>query len=74
MSEIDNKEMARLLRGAEEEIRLLRRVNEVLEAKVQTMELFATVLHTRPAERGGGMAEDIAWKLGRAAEALEAAA
>lgn len=57
-----------MLQGAEE-IRHLRRTNEILSAKV---DLFAQVLNTQPATRGVGMTEDIAWKLEKRAAGLVA--
>lgn len=63
--------MKNLLRDAAREIRDLRRRNEILSAKVETMELFACVLHTQPAHRPEGATVDIAWKLESAAEELE---
>ena len=56
-------EMTDLLQDARAEILHLRRRNEVLAAKVEMIELFACVLHTRPAVPVEGMGEDIAWKL-----------
>ena len=52
-----------LLAKARDEIRSLRRANEVLSAKVEVMDLFACVLHTTPATRGHGEGEDVAWAL-----------
>lgn len=54
-----------LLLQAAAEIRQLRRVNEILQAKVDTMDLFAMVLVTQPTRQSIGMGEDIAWKLER---------
>ena len=56
------------LKTAVEEIRWLRHQNELLAAKVDTMELFALVLRTRPeyAPRGEGV--DIAHELERIIE------
>lgn len=53
----------RLLTDAMEEIRHLRRVNEVLGAKVEMIDLFKTVLHTRPDYDRRGYGEDVAWKI-----------
>jgi len=61
-----------LLRDAAAEIRALRRHNEILEAKVGVMELFACVLHTTPAQRHEGAAVDIAWELDERATKVEA--
>lgn len=38
--------MKHLLNAAADEITILRRQNEILNAKVEVMELFACVLHT----------------------------
>lgn len=55
-----------LLLEAEAEIRELRRQNEILGAKVEVMNLFATVLHTQPAGYGPmGASECVASKLRR---------
>jgi hypothetical protein len=50
-----------LLLRAQHEILDLRRHNEVLQAKVDTMDLFALVLRTTPAHQTIGMGEDVAW-------------
>ena len=55
--------MKELLQEAREEIVSLRRRNEILGAKVEMIDLFACVLHTRPEFPSRGMAEDVAWKL-----------
>ena len=51
------------MRAAAEEIRSLRRRNEILEAKVEVMNLFAVTLHSSPAYPSVGMGEDAAWLL-----------
>jgi len=62
-----------MLEGAAE-IERLRRQNEVLHAKVGTMELCAAFLYGKPgSEVSHGMAEDIAWKLRKQAENIEPA-
>ncbi len=53
------------LKTAVEEIRWLRRQNELLTAKVSTMELFALTLNTRPAYDSQPMSVDIAHELDR---------
>ena len=58
MNDLEN-----LLRNAREEILRLRRGNELLSAKVEMIDLFACVLHTRPASHSVGMSEDVAWAL-----------
>jgi len=52
-----------LLGEAKSEILNLRRRNEILSAKVEVMESFMQVLHTRPAERVEQAAVDIAWQI-----------
>lgn len=54
-----------LLQRAQDEILMLRRSNEVLRAKVETMDLFALVLRTEPNYPQTGMSEDVAWLLGK---------
>lgn len=61
-----------LMLRASEEIRMLRRRNELLEAKVGTMELFATVLNTRPWAPSQGYGEDIVWRIEKALQEAEA--
>lgn len=56
-------EEQRLLMQASEEIRGLRRENEILRAKVGVMEFFQVVLHTSPAYPSQGMGEDVVWKM-----------
>ena len=59
-----------LMQRAAKEIRELRRQNELLAAKVETMNLFAQVLHTAPFFPAQGATVDIAWELdGRVAAA-----
>lgn len=58
----------RLLIDAQQEILALRRRNELLEAKVSTMELFGLALKTLPASQSRVETVDIAWKLARAIE------
>lgn len=67
-------EMKRAMGMAVEQIRRLRHENEVLRAKVETMELLAGFLHAQmPSLRGGGMEEDAAWLLQRELEKMEKA-
>jgi hypothetical protein len=61
-----------ILTEATHEIHRLRRQNEILNAKVEVMELFACVLHTSPAQHGNCMAVDIAWQMEKEAERLKA--
>lgn len=57
-----------LLTEAAQEIRQLRQKNEILNAKVEVMELFACVLHTSPAQHIRVMAIDIVHQLEKEAE------
>lgn len=68
---MNDHEMSALLLQAHTEIVNLRRANELLRARVDTMDLFATVLFTQPYQVSQGMAEDVAWKLRKAMTALE---
>lgn len=65
--------MKHLLIGAREEIRRLRQDNEILGAKVETMELLGAMFMSRPLERGGAYAPDIAWELDEQIREIEAA-
>lgn len=58
-------EIEELLRNAQHEITMLRRANEVLGAKVETMDLFASIFRTQPASDGRGMTVDIVWLLNK---------
>jgi hypothetical protein len=62
----------RAMRMAVEEIRSLRRRNEILEAKVEVMNLFGVVFHTQPTYPTQGMGEDAAWLLEREIERANA--
>lgn len=61
----------RTMQQAAEEIRQLRRENEILGAKVEVMELFGLVFRTQPNYGNRGMSEDVVWKIERAIEAHE---
>lgn len=58
---MDDQERA--MRMAIDTIKDLRRRNEILEAKVEVMNLFAVTLHSHPAYPTQGMGEDAAWLL-----------
>jgi hypothetical protein len=64
--------MKNLLLNAKQEIEYLRRDNEVLRAKVETMDLFALVLRTEPKFRMQGGSPDVAWELGEHIKKIEA--
>jgi hypothetical protein len=59
-----------ILNNAKHEIVTLRRENEILRAKVEMIELFALVLHTKPAHHSQGMGEDIVWKISKHLEEM----
>lgn len=63
--------MKQLLISAEQEIVSLRRSNEILRAKVDTMDLFALVLKTTPNHPSYGAGEDVAWSLRSAINDIE---
>lgn len=65
--------MKHLLIDAKAEIERLRRENEILHAKVSTMEMFATVLHTNPSYPPMGACVDVAWELGKKIAVIEEA-
>jgi len=62
--------MKHLLQHAQDEIRTLRRANEVLGAQVEAMEFMKALYYAQP-HRSGGMAPDIDWELGRAIEEID---
>jgi hypothetical protein len=64
--------MKDLLNDARDEIISLRRENEILRAKVDTMELLAGFLHAQLPVRNIGMTEDVAWKLQKEIDKINA--
>lgn len=60
-----------LLLHAQSEILTLRRHNEILQAKVDTMDLFGLVLRTQPQYQSMGMGEDIAWLIDKEVQEME---
>ena len=54
-----------LLTDAAAEIKMLRRQNEILGAKVEMIDFFAMVLHTKPAERTECASPDVVWQIER---------
>jgi len=60
-----------LLLNAQHEILGLRRRNEVLQAKVDTMDLFALVLRTSPSYQSVGMGEDVAWLIDKEIQEID---
>ena len=65
---MDDKE---LLVNAMHEIRDLRRCNEILRAKVEMIDLFATVLGTTAYRPSQGMSPDVAWFLQKKIDEIE---
>lgn len=65
-------ELQSLLVQAREEILSLRRRNELLEAKVEMIDLFACVLHSQPARQSQGAGLDLAWALQKKIDELNA--
>jgi hypothetical protein len=61
--------MKHLLMDAKEEILSLRRRNEILEAQVGVVVVFAAALGLKRNEQG--MAEDVAWKLQKKIDELD---
>ncbi len=68
---MNNEELQSDLNEAIHEIQSLRRRNEILSAKVDTMELMATFLFTRPVENPQECSLDIAYALGKHIEKLK---
>jgi hypothetical protein len=64
-------ELQILLRSAANEIRDLRRRNELLNAKVEMIDLFACVLQTQAASRSVGASPDVAWALDKKVDELQ---
>jgi hypothetical protein len=58
--------------AARMEILQLRRTNEVLQAKVDTMDTLTAFLFARVQERSQGMTVDVAWELQREIDAFDA--
>lgn len=61
-----------LLQDAEVEIQGLRRRAEILQAKVDTMDLMACMLFTAPHQPVQGMSPDVAWQLRKKIDEIEA--
>jgi hypothetical protein len=70
-SKMDNREIVDALRQASHEIQYLRRQNEVLGAKVETMELLGRFLHAQVRERSEGATVDIVWTMERLIQRIE---
>lgn len=71
---MNRNEILNLLKRGQETILRLRRANEILGAKVETMETMRLFLMSEPRLPGTGAEVDIAWEMGRAADELEAEA
>lgn len=57
------KDEERMFQEAVNEIRSLRRQNELLSAKVDVFDSIMQVLHTSPATKNVGMSPDVAWQI-----------
>lgn len=62
-----------LMLHAANEIKMLRRSNEILGAKVEVMELFGMALRASPGNGLNCMSEDIVWRLEQRAEEIASA-
>lgn len=58
-----DQETKQVLAQAASKVRELRGRNQVLQAKVDTMDLLAAFLFAKPIEQSGGAEEDIAWRI-----------
>jgi hypothetical protein len=65
------EELERGARLACDELQHLRRRNEILEAKVSTMELLGEMLFARPRSISQGMGEDPVWIIMKALQPKE---
>lgn len=61
-------EIVTLLSWSSEEIRRLRRENEILNAQIYIVNVFANALGFKP--QGGAMSEDIVWKMEKLKEQI----
>lgn len=64
-----DESLGQVLQEAAFEIRELRRLNEVLSAKVSVMEIFAAALGLRHGEQV--MKPDVVWKIDKALQDME---
>ncbi len=65
---------ANLMQKAMDEIRTLRRANEILEAKVEVMNIFRDAVRARPPEYGyAGGQIDVVWEMQEYLKKLEVA-
>ena len=62
---MDEDDVRELLTKAREEIRTLRRENQLLLARVETMDLMATILFTKPYRPSISESEDVLWGIDR---------
>lgn len=63
---IMDQQLRHILIDAKEEIRTLRRSNEILSAQMDMVNLFAQVLNTKPAERVQCMSTDVCFEIEKA--------
>jgi len=69
--EDEERDLLNELREAAHEIRRLRHDNDLLAARVQTMELLGQFLHAQLPRQSEGAVLDIAWALDRRAQRIE---
>lgn len=62
-------EEIRLLANAAEEIRSLRRENELMRARLEMFDAINCILHTQAASRSQGMSPDLVWEIEKFIEA-----
>lgn len=70
-SKMDDREMVDALRQASHEIQWLRRDNEILRAKVQTMDLLGQFLRAQVREPSEGATVDSVWTIERLIQRIE---
>ncbi len=63
-------DLEEILSSAAFEIRDLRRRNELLQAKVEMIDLFACILFTKPAQNSQGASPDVAWAIDKKLDEL----
>lgn len=70
MDKISDKDAAMVLRQGADEIDLMRQELRILRAKAEVIDVFKMALSGERSERCG-YAEDAAWKLRKAADAID---
>lgn len=70
-SKMDDREIVDALRQASHEIQWLRRDNEILRAKVQTMDLLGQFLRAQVRQDSESATVDSVWTIGRLIQRIE---